>query len=531
VAAPAALFAETAPPADDNSATVAGVVVNAVTGEAVPRAHVVLNGYAGGKQRSYGAMTTAEGKFSITGLPAGAYNAMAERVGFVVGQRMPNSLALNSADHNDDVTLKLTPAGAIAGTVVDPDGEPVENCTVMAESGRNSLSSTTDAQGRFRIVALAPGKYRLQAMPRETRLPPEIRTDGTVEAHYSPTYYPNSLDRTGAATIAVQGGGVAAGNEIRLVRTPIVCVSGRVTGVPPGAENIQLIANEKRDNVRGFGFIRSGGGWTGTRVKKDGTFAIWRLAPGPYRIGAHWNGPAGPMAAAPVDVVVGDSSVDGVELRMVAAAGLSGQVEFESDYAQPASAEAKPMGGRQPPQQVVLQGLDGNSGGAVAQVEATGAFALDKVLPGRYRVNWNDGRGYIKSMRLGQSEIAGSILDLSNGVAGATLTVVVSAQFSSVSGTVDANGASTAGMIVALLPADQSSAAMIRWQSSGIASDGSYSIHSVIPGPYHLAVVAQDDLNGVMQGGNEWDEYAPVMETVTIAAGDQLTHDLKTLAR
>jgi hypothetical protein len=530
--AAAALFAQTAPPADDNSATVAGVVVNTVTGEPVPRAHVMLNGYAAGKQRSYGAMTTAEGKFSITGLPAGNYNAMAERVGFVVDHRMPNSLALNSADHKDEVTLKLTPNGAIAGTVVDADGEPVEHCDVMAESGRGSQGSTTDAQGRFRIAGLAPGKYRIQATPQEGRLPPEIRTDGTVEAHYSPTYYPNSLDRAGAAKVSVQGGVEAAGNEIRLVRTPIVCVNGRVTGVPPGAENVQLVANEKRDNVRDFGFVgRFGGGWSGARVKKDGTFAIWRLAPGPYRIGAHWNGPAAQMVAAPVDVVVGDSNIDGVELRMVPAASLSGQVEFESDYAKPPAAEGKPMDGRQAPQQVVLQGLDGINGGAVAQVEANGAFTLEKVLPGRYRVNWNDGRGYITSMRLGQSEIAGPILDLSNGAAGATLTVVVSTQYGSVSGSVEANGASTAGMIVALLPADQSSAGRSWWQTSGVASDGSYSINSVIPGSYRLAVIAQEDLNGVMQGGDEWDDYAPVMETVAIAVGDQVTQNLKLLAR
>jgi hypothetical protein len=53
----------------------------------------------------------------------------------------------------------------------------------------------------------------------------------------------------------------------------------------------------------------------------------------------------------------------------------------------------------------------------------------------------------------------------------------------------------------------------------------------VIPGSYRLAVIAQEDLNGVMQGGDEWDDYAPVMETVAIAVGDQVTQNLKLLAR
>ena len=59
LAASAAGFAQSGPPADPNSASVEGVVLNAVTGEPVLRAHVTIGGYANGKQQSYGAMTTA----------------------------------------------------------------------------------------------------------------------------------------------------------------------------------------------------------------------------------------------------------------------------------------------------------------------------------------------------------------------------------------------------------------------------------------------------------------------------------------
>jgi hypothetical protein len=53
----------------------------------------------------------------------------------------------------------------------------------------------------------------------------------------------------------------------------------------------------------------------------------------------------------------------------------------------------------------------------------------------------------------------------------------------------------------------------------------------VIPGTYKLAVIAQDDINGILQGGDEWDAYAPVTEIVTIHAGEKTTQDLKILAR
>jgi len=507
-------------------------VVNAVTGEPVSRAHVMLFGFADGKQYRYGAMTTADGKFSVTGLPGGNYGMSASRPGFVAGQRGSASLTLKPGDHKDDVTLKLTPTGSIAGTVVDADGEPMENCNVMAESGRGGQASQTDAQGRFRIGGLTPGKYRIKATPEEPLTPPEIRTDGTVEAHFSQTYYPSALDQAGAAKISVEAGNEAAGNEIRLVRTPIVRVSGRVTGIPPGADNVALLAQRGRDINQGFSvpFVRNSG-WSGTgHVKKDGTFALWRLTPGPYRVGAQWTSPTGQMsAAALVDIVVGDSNIDGIELRMVAAADLTGQVEYESDEAKPHMPAEETQPARRPKPQLQLQGIDGNNWAATGQVDSAGAFTVDKVVPGRYRVMSFGGPGYVRSMRLGTTEIAGNILDLSNGAAGVALTIVVSTQYGSVSGTVQTDGKTAAGLQVVLLPDSQETGG--GFQAGSIGADGSYSVNTVVPGTYKLAVIAQDDLGPILQGGDEWDAYAPVTETVTIGAGDKVTQDLKILTQ
>ena len=524
--AAAALFAQTPPPAAEKSASVAGTVVNAITGEPIPRAHVTLMSFGKGERHDYGAMTTAEGKFSIPGVPAGSISTTATRLGFVADQTSAAGVELKAGDHKDDLTLKLTPTGAIAGTVVDADGEPVEHCSVVAESSRGGQPSSTDARGRFRLGGLTPGKYRIKATPNDPGFPPEIRTDGTVEAHYSETYYPSALDEAGAARVAVQAGAESGGIEIRLVRTPIVRVSGKVSGVPASAENVQLTVNRMRDRSRGF-FVGHMGGWSGARVKKDGTFAIWRLAPGPYRIAAQWNTPNGQMAAAaPVDVVVGDANVDGVELRMMAAADVAGQVEYEDD-AKPPEPAADAQSARRNPAYVGLQGINGSDGGAFAKVDSSGAFTLERVLPGRYRVIWAGGRGFVKSMRLGQSEVSGSILDLGNGAAGAARTVVVGDKYGSLSGTVQTDGASTASLRVLMLPDGSEQG----FQLGVIGTEGSYSFNNVIPGTYKLAAIAEADVNGVIQGGDEWDQYAPVTETVTIAASDKVTQDLKILAR
>ncbi len=539
LAASAASFAQ-APPADENSASVAGVVVNAITGDPLPRAHVTLGGFAAGKQQNFGAMTTAEGKFSITGLAAGNYGIGANRLGFIFSPHGSNGFVLKAGDHKDDLTLKLTPAGAIAGTVVDADGEPVENCNVNAESARGGQGSQSDAQGRFRIGGLTPGKYRIKATPDEPQTPPEIRTDGTTEVHYSETYYPGALDAAGGAIISVQPGGEAGGNEIRLVRTPIVRISGKVTGAPQGAEDVFLAVVRQRDNPGQFGgivmndwggsFMRNG---YGTQVKKDGTFALWRLAPGEYRISAQRNGPGGAMmATAPVDVTVGASDIDGIELRLIAAADLTGQVEYETDDAKPAPADPSRPPRRRGPQ-LLLQGIDGTGFGANAQIDSNGAFTLEKVLPGRYRVTWVGGPGYVKSMQLGTTQASGGMLDLSAGVGGA-LTLVISANFGSVSGTVQSDAATTEGLRVLLLPDSQEQNGPGRrmgLQVGRVRPGGSYSFDAVVPGTYQLVVVPEEDVSEVLQGGDEREAYAPVMETVTVAAGDKATQDLKILQK
>jgi hypothetical protein len=95
---------------------------------------------------------------------------------------------------------------------------------------------------------------------------------------------------------------------------------------------------------------------------------------------------------------------------------------------------------------------------------------------------------------------------------------------------VQSDGASTAGLVVVLLPDGHETGGGM-FQSSSIGADGSYSVNPVIPDTYKLAVIAQDDINGILQGGDEWDAYAPVTEIVTIHAGEKTTQDLKILAR
>ena len=115
-----------------------------------------------------GGETTGEsGAFVVAGLPAGTAELTAlDRNGAAGGYL---EARLQVAAGTDGVEIVLRRGLDISGRIVDEDGRPVVGRTVIArEAAANPLASaggkegpTTDIDGRFRFVGLAPGLYRL----------------------------------------------------------------------------------------------------------------------------------------------------------------------------------------------------------------------------------------------------------------------------------------------------------------------------------------------------------------------------------
>ncbi len=119
---------------------------------------------------SHGAFADATGRFRITGLP---------RVQFRVEARNDRASALpldvDLEPGLANVRLRLDVEGTITGVVVDADGSPLAGAQVVAipedrversalstsRSGRYA-SDLSDGHGRFRLMGLAQGRYRLR---------------------------------------------------------------------------------------------------------------------------------------------------------------------------------------------------------------------------------------------------------------------------------------------------------------------------------------------------------------------------------
>ncbi|HSW50688.1 MAG TPA: carboxypeptidase regulatory-like domain-containing protein, partial [Bryobacteraceae bacterium] len=115
-----------------------GRVVNARTGEPVPRVSLSLTGMTQNASARSG-RSDNDGRFLIENIPPGSYRLMGDRVGFLregYGSRTPGGtgapLNLSEGQHLKDLDFRLTPQGVILGQVFDEEGDPLPRSSVAA---------------------------------------------------------------------------------------------------------------------------------------------------------------------------------------------------------------------------------------------------------------------------------------------------------------------------------------------------------------------------------------------------------------
>src|SRR5215207_2156210 len=80
---------------------------------------------------------------------------------------------------------RQSPQGAVEGTVTDAAGGALAGARIYLTDARQALAAAgeTDAAGRFRLEAVAPGTYVLRVARREfaaRRVPVEVRSGQTA---------------------------------------------------------------------------------------------------------------------------------------------------------------------------------------------------------------------------------------------------------------------------------------------------------------------------------------------------------------
>ena len=172
-----------ATPRWSGSASLAGTVVNDVTGAPVRRATVAI--WSSDSAIRLSTATDDAGRFRFADLPEGRYGASVSKRGYVTmnyGATKPlrpgTTFVIAPDERKGDMTLRLPPGAVITGTVRNQAGDPVGGARVsvlrmafygpdgsrsLSSAGNFGLGEATDDRGEFRVFGLAAGDYYVVA--------------------------------------------------------------------------------------------------------------------------------------------------------------------------------------------------------------------------------------------------------------------------------------------------------------------------------------------------------------------------------
>ena len=136
---------------------------------------------------SYGAVTTADGRYTIASLPPGSYKVYAYASGYITevykdsyNSNAATIVSITATDSPSNINFTLDLGGTIAGHVYKADGvTPIANATVIADSGLGygNGGATTADDGSYSIVSLMTANYKVS-----------VQASGYITEYYKDSY-------------------------------------------------------------------------------------------------------------------------------------------------------------------------------------------------------------------------------------------------------------------------------------------------------------------------------------------------------
>jgi hypothetical protein len=250
-------------------------------------------------------------------------------------------IKLSVGQKRERADISLPRQGAVAGHVVDENGDPVEGARVSVfqirfTAGRQQLIEAlaakkwTDDRGSFRVHDLQPGQYLVRASFADSsdHSRPKLDIPG-----YAPTYFPGTPTPAGARLVTVGISQDVIGLDFAMSRVPTARISGHAfTSTGESVKGGLSLAPSQRS-----GTIASTPVNPDNVFAPDGSFEFRNVPPGEYVIQATMGRPTltaeGEFAAQ--YMVVNGTDIDGVVLRTSPGSTMSGRVTFEGDNPPP----------------------------------------------------------------------------------------------------------------------------------------------------------------------------------------------------
>jgi hypothetical protein len=519
-------------------ATFEGSVVNAITGEPLKRANLILMPMQPGPNAAtpYSTVSDANGHFAMSNIAPGSYRLMADRTGYVrtdYGSSGPGrpgtALTFAAGQAMKEIAVRMQPHAVIAGRVLDEDGDPLAGVQVQALSqryvqGRKQLmpssSSSTNDLGEYRIFGLAPGKYYVNAVYRSNTMAMgtvdrTANPNSTIQDEgYAPTYYPGTHDTTSAVPVPVAAGQPLTNVDFTLRRTRTVRVKGKIRG--PNSQGRSMVMLLQQNDVVGMGSRNMS-----TTQGADGAFEIRGVTPGAYTLVAQQSD-QNVQYIGRLPLNVGNSNIENIELVVSPGMPVTGRVRVEGDTQVNLGTVM-----------ISLQPKEfGPFGGAgSSMVNPDGTFSIPNVSPNTYRINAGM-RGsqpvYVKSVQVGEQYVPSRELSISEGAA-PPITVVLSAATAQVSGQVTADSAkSNTGALVVLIPAADKRDQVELFRTATTDQYGKFTLKAIAPGEY--TVYAWDQVEpGAWLDPEFLAKFETKGKSVTVKDNESATADIPLL--
>ncbi len=473
-----------------------GTVVNAQGGEPMKKAIIqaISEEHSEGEARVYSAVSDAEGRFSIAPVDPGRYRVFVERTGFIqTGEHHRRSegieVSVSRGQQVKGIVLRVLPAAAVTGRVVDEDGDPMPNLEVSVariafNACRRQLetagSARTNDLGEYRIGGLAPARYFVWATPppEYSRIAERPKSTSKPDYSYVTIYYPGATDPSQAAPLELHPGEDMP-IDFSLVRTQTFRIRGTVLGMQlanaTGSDPIETVIARRKMSDSTF---------SQGEVDKDGNFEIRGLAPGTYSLSALTTNSQAASAAQTIEI--SNSDLNDIRIAAAPMSQIRGRLRIEGQRAPDLASF-----------HVSLEPLEADSytvmiGAADGNVNRDGSFRMEHVSPGTYEVLLEGKDGYfVKSVLVGGHDVSATGLS----VAGPLLGVEVVAMLASaqIDGWVqDSSGAAVPNVMVVAVPSSAHRDRADRYRTALTDQHG----HFQMPGlrPDHYTVLAWDDV-------------------------------------
>jgi len=460
---------------------IAGVLVNAVSGEPLRRATVEAL-KEDDSHAVASCVSDSEGRFALERLAAAKYQLSASKRGFRTAyydEHEGFSTAIVTGPDQDTTHLqfKLMPGAGVRGVVTGDDGEPVASARVMlfkqpnfptaAEHTAQVDGTITDDTGAYEFGELAAGEYLLAVVAEPWYAVHEgaqARRNTALDVAYPVTYFDSTTEEGSATPIVLAGGGHQEAN-ISLHAVPALHLSISTPRKSDGSISMPQLQQTL------FGNAIPSEVASEMSDPRAGTAEIGGIAPGHYELTQ-----GDPPRIVDFDLAV-SQQVD--PNAGTAANPVEGRVRMASGAVVPAEIT------------ISLARMDGGVGQSVFATQAhQGRFRFDAVPPGEWAVMATSGDKALPvvAVSAGSTQQAGNIVTLREHTR--ELTATLSGAGTRVEGFARKDGNGFAGAMIVLLPKNPALwRALTRRDQSD--SDGSFALPDVAPGNY--TVVAIED--------------------------------------